>query len=143
VSRPSPGHPKRYGALIFVLLVTVAGFFALMFYVLTAPGRHATFEVRSGPGAEPLPSNMKPGVQPPLRRRPNTRMVPAGLEGKDQEKPTEAETLARKRQLKQNLARLNRLVNEHGSVIKEFLDLMEDVNLAEVLQQVRGNNEAR
>jgi serine/threonine protein kinase len=141
---PAPRHKKRYGVLIFALFITVLGFFTLMFFLLTTMVPRSRIEVHPVPNAAPVPASSRPGVRPPTPRVPSSRMVPAGLEGDKQTKPAdEAEAAARKRQLKQNLARLNRLVNEHGSVIKEFLDLMEDVNLAEVLQQLRGNDQSR
>lgn len=143
-SREAPRPKRRYGVLILVLFVTVVGFFTLMFFVFTAMVPRSRVEFHPVPNAAPVPTSSAPGSRPPIPRGPSTRIVPAGLEGKEQAKPAdEAEAAARKRQLKQNLARLNRLVNEHGSVIKEFLDLMEDVNLPEVLQQLRGNDESR
>jgi len=138
------GHRGRHGPLIPVLIVALVAIFALFGFFLTVTGRRTTMEFHRAPQDAPLPSTSRPGVRPPLPPRSSNGIVPAGLEGKDRSAPAdEAEAAAKKRQLRQNLARLNRLVNEHGSVIKEFLDLMENVNLAEVLQQVRGKNDSR
>jgi len=140
----APRRRRRYGLLIFVLFITVVGFFTLAFFFLTATLPRSRTEVHRFPTAAPVPTSSRPGSRPPIRPEPSTGMVPAGLAGDEQKKPAdEAEAAAKKRRLRQNLARLNRLVNEHGSVIKEFLDLMEDVNLAEVLQQLRGNDDSR